>query len=755
MNDLIYTPDVDVKVHEEGAIRLICSGFQSHEVGLPELLKNSADAYARQDTDKNKRLIIVIINSEREGYPASISCLDFVGMDSKIIENNFRHWADPEAASGGDPTITVQGGHGNGGKCYMTQMFEEYSLIHTVCNGIGNRYGVKGESIHFGYIPDRKRGRDFPVDNLNTQLELALKVTRCTLGTVWKVAKHAIRDGKGFTLVTGVGPKGYRDKLPTRTIIENLRENTQMIRTLELCRVLVVENGKVFKRGEPLTLPKIKAINGEKPRCIPIPETLINEKTGEEVSTRKDGELPGGTLTLLTSQRSMRYSKKGRHNIIYIAQSGYIGHTQVLEFDVISPYASYIYGECELMALEPYKQNDRINLSDSPLTRAVRRFISDQIQEYGEVFEARDRRKSDHEEKNALDAMNEALDQWKNRFFSEIMQGMWGGPGPGPKPPDRQPLPSGKLARMELVLSYQRAGNGISLKPAIRFFDADDRRIRSVPYRWVSDDNNVAMVDEDLMLINTFSYGKTDIYAKTLDGTVRSNIIPLEVVRIHEINVVPNKIEISAGSRHNLKALCHLANGEIISEIYLDWISTSSEIAGVNSSGTVFGINPGETVVTAGDGKCDANNPTEVKVIPGHGKGSGQQRGKGFPRVLISGEFHHDPDTKEYRYLNKHHPPVWQDAKDADRNIWWINSDAALARLYLDRYGYKSREWRMYFVERYIEAICQMVLTHGPDERANLSVGEWLYQWGDQVATIQSAASAELIDFISKGDLPV
>lgn len=755
MDALIYTPDEDVKVHEKGAIRLICAGFQSHEAGLPEWLKNSADAYAREDTAEDKRLVVVILNDGRKGSAASITCLDFVGMTSQAIENNFRHWADPDAARGVDRTIAVQGGHGNGGKCYMTQMFEEYALIHTVKDGKGNRYGVKGKSIYFGYIPDRDNGRDFSVDDLVAQLEKTLTGTGCSLGTVWKVAGEAIRRCNGFTLVTGVTPKGYREKLPTRAIIENLQEYPQMVQTLEMCKVFVVVNGKLFKRGEPLTPPRIKPMNGEEPRVIPIPEKLVDENTGEEVSTTNDGEFSEGQLTLNTSQRSMRYRKKGRHNIIYQAKSGYIGYTQVLEFDVISSYASYLYGVCELMALEAYKQNDRTNLSDSPLTRALYRFISDQIQEYAEVFEARDRRKSDHEEKNAITEMNEALDQWKNRFLGEIMQGMWGGGGQGRTPPIRQPFPSGTPANMELTLSYQKAGIGISIKPAIKFFDKEGNRIRPVPFKWISDDNNIAMVDDDLMIINTFSYGKTNIYAETLDGKVRTNIVPMEVGRIHEIDIVPHEIEIFAGSRHKLQAVCHFANGEIASEVYLDWISIDSDIAGVNSSGTVFGINAGETVVTAGDSKCDANNPVDVKVVPGKGKGSGQQRGKGFPRVLVSGEFDIDPDTREYRFLSKHHPPVYQDVQDVDRNIWWINSDAPLARLYLDTYTYKSREWRMYFTERYIEVICLIALTYGPDEREMLSVGDYIYQWGDQVATIQAAASSELFEFISKGDLPV
>src|SRR5712691_3098898 len=101
MAQLIYTPDEDVKVHEENAIRLICSAFQSHESGLPEWLKNSADAYARDDAPQAKRVIVVIFDYGRKGHSPSISCLDFVGMTSVAIEENFRIWADPEAAARG------------------------------------------------------------------------------------------------------------------------------------------------------------------------------------------------------------------------------------------------------------------------------------------------------------------------------------------------------------------------------------------------------------------------------------------------------------------------------------------------------------------------------------------------------------------------------------------------------------------------------------------------------------------------------
>ena len=135
-----YTPDDDIKVHEEGAIRLICAAFQSHENGLPEWAKNAADEYARKDAPAEDRIIVILCKDASHASAASISCLDFGGMTSQVIEEHFRKWADPEASQQGGSSRGVQGGHGNGGKCYMTQMFNDYALVHTVTQGRGRSY---------------------------------------------------------------------------------------------------------------------------------------------------------------------------------------------------------------------------------------------------------------------------------------------------------------------------------------------------------------------------------------------------------------------------------------------------------------------------------------------------------------------------------------------------------------------------------------------------------------------------------------
>jgi hypothetical protein len=755
MEEFKYTPDADLEIHPEGAIRLICRAYQSHENGLPEWTKNASDAYARENAPEAKRVIVIIFNFGR-GRTPSISCLDFSGMTSEMIQRNFRVWADP-TASGAISVASVQGGHGNGGKCYMTQMFEDYSLIHTVKGGKGNRYGVIGGSVSFGYIPDTKRGRDFRVDFIPRELEVALRSIGCSVDLLPDGAGEALRLADGFTLVTGMTPKHYGNRIPARRLLETLQEHPQMIRTLELCKVFAMANGRTLNGGRELRLTDIEPLEGaEKPRVLEIPRKLIDPVSDQEISTTDEEALPPGSVTLRTSKVSMRWGKKGRHKINYQTKSGYIGYVLVTELDIQSIYRDRIYGECYLESLEPYKQNERARLADNPLTRAVETFIADQIQAYATEFEAKEKRKYRQEEKNELSRINEALDRWKNRFLAEFMRGLWGGDdGLTKERAVRTPLPTGRPARLELTLTHGMAGLGVAFRPRVRFFDHLGQEIRAVPFRWVSEDNNVAMVDENLAIINTFAFGETAVHAETLDGKIRSTPVPLRVVHIHQINIEPSQVEIAVGSRQMLKGVCQLANGEMTSDVYLEWMADDSNIAGVSSSGLIFGLQPGTTKIAAGDDRCDAN-PIDVKVVLGQGGGTGRHRGQGYPTVKLS-EVDPHPITGEIITFAREEPPVIQRAQDVEFNIWWINSAAPLARMYLDGglgYGYKSREWRMYHLERYIDIMAQIALTRSPEEHEDLSINEWIIKWGERVAEIQQSAASDLREFIASGELP-
>src|SRR3989344_6101788 len=115
-------------VIDDNLLDIIGNEFNfDHEKGLAEWLKNSVDAYIRKGvSDHDQRIIFRVSDGSKNN--AVFECVDFVGMAETDIQKAFKRWGDPEAAKRG-LNKRVYGGHGNGGKFYMRQMFNESHFI--------------------------------------------------------------------------------------------------------------------------------------------------------------------------------------------------------------------------------------------------------------------------------------------------------------------------------------------------------------------------------------------------------------------------------------------------------------------------------------------------------------------------------------------------------------------------------------------------------------------------------------------------
>ena len=122
-----------------------------HPKGLSEWIKNSVDAYRRNGVNEKDQIIILNFN-DYDKKNIRFECVDFVGMTEEDI-NKFKRWGDPFAASRKKKLLTY-GGHGNGGKFYMRQMFEE-SFFVTYRDGILNKYGFNKKK-RYGYLENGK-----------------------------------------------------------------------------------------------------------------------------------------------------------------------------------------------------------------------------------------------------------------------------------------------------------------------------------------------------------------------------------------------------------------------------------------------------------------------------------------------------------------------------------------------------------------------------------------------------------------------
>jgi hypothetical protein len=526
-----------------------------------------------------------------------------------------------------------------------------------------------------------------------------------------------------------------------------------MIKTLDNCSIYVYRDGSLFDK-KPLSLDPIKPIKGhDKDFVISIPERLKDPATNEIVETSSSETNGGGKLILKTSDKSMSWGLKSRHNMIYRAYKSFVGFTEMMSLGVQSSFVRQIYGECHLDALDEYKTNDRTVLAKSPLTRAVEEFVKNEVEKYAREFEKDEKIKISQKDKQNLSKMNEALDKWKNKLLKEMIGGLWGpGTGPGNKP--FMPLPVGKVNKIELKLTYQKIGVGITVKPIVHFYDKTGTKIRPVPYTIISEDNNIAVVDPETNVVTTCSLGKVDIYAEAIEQNVKSNKEELEVVKVRKIEILPKEVSLKIGGKNKLDAICELSDGSKVSDVYLIWSGANDNIVKVSPSGMVYGYGIGKTEVIAGDDNCTSDTPAKVSVEAGDGTGPGDKEGgKGFPRILISG-VDPDPETNEEVNFRKDEPPVTQRPSDVEKGIWWINSSAPLAKKYQE-FGTDSSEWRIYHLERYVEIIAQISMSQSDESNLNLPASEWLGRWGGRVSEIQSFMVETLSDFIKEGKLPL
>ena len=115
-----------------------------HAKGLAELIKNSADAYATTAGVKDAEQFVLLRFRQSQPKKNSVfECIDFVGMTKDDIGKALKVWGLATAAKKGTAVATY-GGHGNGGKFYMRQMFET-SMFITFRNGMLNVFGFDGQ----------------------------------------------------------------------------------------------------------------------------------------------------------------------------------------------------------------------------------------------------------------------------------------------------------------------------------------------------------------------------------------------------------------------------------------------------------------------------------------------------------------------------------------------------------------------------------------------------------------------------------
>ena len=346
-----------------------------HGKGVAEWLKNSLDAYLRSVAQGRESrpgswpVLIWILNGDKRKRGPNLAVIDFSGASFDQLNQFFLHWGDTAAATHGR-TIHVgglTGGHGNGGKFYMREMWKDGARFLTWRDGCLSSLVVdKVESGSTGYW-ERKNERvndwryalhaAFPEkDGLVSPNGLIVHLNESDP----ELIRELDRGDRGLSVVVG---RTAKQVLSSNDLVRGKRWNSQRLvdaildapqarRPIRELHVYVVIDCGQLQRlttvdvaDDPEWPPKTVELSGE---LIYLDQPTIGQFTVRKASERLVGKL------------------KDRNGVVVLDQGGNpVGWYPMSELAVPAvPAARFLYGEVKLdfPGLNDIVHNDRERL---------------------------------------------------------------------------------------------------------------------------------------------------------------------------------------------------------------------------------------------------------------------------------------------------------------------------------------------------------------------------------------------------------
>jgi hypothetical protein len=413
-------------VIDEAVLDLIGNEFRfDHAKGLAEWLKNSSDAYLRDGVPDAEQFVVVRF-TESGKILAKIECIDFVGMSKQQIDDAFKRFFDPKAAKKGakQANLRTLGGHGNGGKFYMRQMFKSSRAI-TYREGLMNI---------FGFNTHRQYGFEEGFENRKMPIADALQHAGIDRLALPAEVKARLKSGQtGFSVIVGEKPHKVKGTANLHSLVDKLIFHPQARRLIDRKPVLVAFNNET--KLTRLTAPKLEPKEGfEAPMVLEIPNKLTHD--GDNVAFANTKYSWPGRLVLKTSKDPLRANLSSLNTIDFIGEVGVIGTYRVHELGAtrFSGQVEFLYGECECPILEDPDhdcvRNDRQKLLDTERTNALLEWVRGQVEALAEAMETKNQQQRKAQDLKDTSALNEMLNRWKDRFMSQVWTEMFAGQGP-------------------------------------------------------------------------------------------------------------------------------------------------------------------------------------------------------------------------------------------------------------------------------------------------------------------------------------
>ena len=428
---------IKTKIHPDFLDTIGKSFKFKHGKGVAEWLKNSLDQYLRLLKNKeesftgNWPVLIHLIDGINQSKGPNLAVIDFGGTTYHEIDKFFLYWGDTSAATHGKSIkdVALTGGHGNGGKFYMREMWRDGARFLTWKQGKATSLVVqKMDNGETGVFEVEDRVMNWQ-DALNMALPLSehLGGTKEIIEYLHNNLSHIFAEldaqKRGFSVIVGrraVQTMSSNDvvvggRWKHQQLIDEICDTQQARRPIRELSITVFVNGQVkIERLLPYSI--------EEDENWPSETHALN---GSLVSALKDGLAEAGVLTIYKSANQLTGRLKDLNSLFVSDSKGnpiasYPIHE--LSFPGYSPLISFIHGELQLNFPEITQivTNDRERLVDSSTTQLLLGFAAEKIWERIQIIEKAARESKTKEDLELASKLNATLNKHAQRFLQQV-----------------------------------------------------------------------------------------------------------------------------------------------------------------------------------------------------------------------------------------------------------------------------------------------------------------------------------------------
>ncbi len=692
-------PD-EIPIDEVHTLDQLTGRFQTIKDGVPELVKNAKDQYARIGLkDRSDRQIVIVANTKTK----RLAVLDFAGA-GKADFLRWRTWSDRKASQS-DVSDEIEGGHGNGGKSFMVRGSSESAYIDSSVEGKRTRMGFDNEDPSSKYKPGYGMQGGVRIDELadgtpDQTLAVILKEFGATTASLPAPVQACFTRRKTYTFVGVLGLRDWdgRQKQTIKRLASEIpqiiADHGQAALSVVTCEVWVVLDGKLLTKT-PIATTLPESYPGFEDLKIPVPSELTDPITEESISTGA-GAVAEKYLLLRTSRKNLRMTEdlKARNVIRIWNRRNNVATWSVPALGQLPNTAAFVHGELRVPALEGEHLADahRSSLADTPLTRALEMWTREQVNTLAQrLLEAQmaHRRPEDREKANrALSGLRELMRKYlEPQSFRGEDEGAGAGGATGDEPGTRKKRDHPGFGERidEIVLEPNKESIalavGTSIPIVVRCYeiqpDGKRKPVKSVPMNLVG--TSLLRWDKTEEVLTALAEGKSLI--RVVAAGVQSNEVTVETVACSAVDVLAPSEPLLQGQRVRILSVFHASHGHR-DDLFIEATIDEPDVAIIGRHGFLTaGKRQGIATLRVRYGSDPSQHAVaRIEIGPNRvpEKGQGGQSGSSIPDILFCGET--APGMDDYPKEQRSHgggldyPTIIEEPQFP--HVVWINPDS-------------------------------------------------------------------------------